>query len=211
MKNNTYIAVIVSLGLMYVEPSLSATNPLSNITNTDGVAYTDQVVSLDWDLSANIVNGTATLDRAYVEAIINTAADRLYTATEGMVRLGKVTVYDKGQYLDNTDHTILNKPGRANAHVNGYMKWRGARDQLFIESNYGNGTSYVNTPEKIGATMVHEMGHYVFGLYDEYREVGRLTGSPSQPQDGDTPRNTLMHNQNLWTNFSRPCKIKNPI
>jgi hypothetical protein len=69
---------------------------------------------------------------------------------------------------------------------------------------------YLNTPEKIGATMVHEMGHYVFGLYDEYREVGRLTGSPSQPQDGDTPRNTLMHNQNLWSNFSTANDYEDP-
>ena len=196
---------------MHVEPSLASNHPLAGITNTDGVTCTDQVLALDWDLNnpptLNIEGTSTLLDRTYITNILNTAADRLYTATEGKIRLCKVSIYDKSQYLDNTDHMILNKPGRANAHINGFMGSRGGRDELFTQNSY----SVAKTPAAIGATMVHEMGHYVFSLYDEYREVGNNdTSSPGSPQDRDTPRNTLMHDQAQFKNFSTESDYSDP-
>ncbi|TXT39644.1 MAG: hypothetical protein FD135_2076 [Comamonadaceae bacterium] len=203
-------AVFTAVSLVCAPSVQSANHPLTNVTYlaASGITQVDQVVAVDWDLSnppTVMIEGVATLlDMAYVYEVMAIASDTLYTMTEGKVRLGKITVYSK-QFLDNADIMILNKNDRANATAAG-LNVNGANVQMFTVSE-GAG----ETTQAMGRTIAHEFGHYLFGLYDEYREAGKMdTSAPSSPQDRDTPRNTIMNNHLQFSTLSAPADYADP-
>lgn len=185
--------------------AFAANHPLTQVQYNEatGITYLDQVVAIDWDINSPptlAIDGVDTLlDRAYIANVMNAASDLLYTMTEGKMRLGKISVYSN-QFLDNADVLIFNKDGRANANING-MNFRGARNQMFT---IGFGTAY--KPAALGQVIAHEYGHYVLGIYDEYREVGQMDiSSPGRPQDRDTEKSTIMKDQHSFSNMSLPA------
>lgn len=188
----------------------SANHPLTQVVYNaaTGTTYIDQVVAVDWDVNNPpmvLIEGVQTpLDMDYLHEVMAITSDTLYTMTEGKFRLGKITVYSK-QFLDNADIIILNQDGRANAHVSG-LNVNGSRTQMFTVSEGAGETTLA-----MGQTIGHEFGHYLFGLYDEYREAGNMdTSEPASPQDRDTPRNTIMHDQSRFRNLSAPSDYADP-
>lgn len=201
MKKLIYLALLWS-SLLLGGAALAGSHPLTKVVfdKTSGTTYIDQVVHIDWDIDnppSLMIEGVSTpLNRAYITSIMQVASDLLYTMTEGRMRLGKISVYGNA-FLDRADMQILNKDGRPNAHIDG-IDVAGMRNQNFTQP-FGEPA----TVTYIGKTIAHEFGHYVFGLLDEYREVGNFkTDDPGSPQDRDTARPTIMNSQMDYSRFS---------
>ncbi len=170
----------------------AAEHPLTKIhyDAQRNVNVLDLVMSIDWDFDAP----PAGRDKAFLEEIIKQSSKSLYTMTEGRQMLGTVYVYKNSQFMDNTDIQYLIRDGRANAHVSGLTHCKGCRNQMFAGTN--------ETAIDHGKTLAHEYGHYVLGLFDEYREQGGTSVDPGSPQDGDTPKNTVMQDQIRFAHLS---------
>lgn len=161
----------------------------------------DFVSNADWDYDANPPTRSTvgpaigqTLDRAFITAAFTQMAKSTFTMTEGRHRVGTVYVYPSSRFGNRVDIKMVSQiAGRSNATVSRYR------------ANSGTSTNYLEaTPEALGKVMAHENGHYVYGLFDEYREVGKAANpnDNSDPADGDTPRDSLMNNQELFSSFS---------
>ena len=177
--------LFAALGLaLFCSTGFTAEHQLTknNYDAARGVHVLDMVMSLDWDID----NPPEGRDKAFILGIAQQASKSLFTMTEGKQMLGKLYVYKNSQFMDNTDIQYLLKNGRANAHISGFQKFKSGHVQQFA----GTG----ETPAEHGKTVAHEFGHYVLGLYDEYREAGGTSTEAGSPQDGDTPRDTMMHN-----------------
>jgi hypothetical protein len=173
-------------------PLLAAEHQMTkvNYDATRNVNVMDLVMSIDWDFD----NPPEGRDKAFIEAIARQASASLFTMTEGRQMLGKVYVYKNSQFMNNTDIQYLQRNGRANAHPAGFTNCQSCRVQQFA----GTGESAVDH----GKTVAHEFGHYILGLMDEYREAGGTSTEPGSPQDGDTPRDSIMHDHLRFTNVS---------
>ena len=158
----------------------------------------DMVVSIDWDVDAP----PAGRDKAFLEGIIRQSSQSLFTMTEGKQMLGTVYVYKNSQFMGNTDVQYLLKDGRANAHPAGFTACKVCRVQQFAGAK--------KTPSEHGKTMAHEFGHYILGLYDEYREAKSTSTRPSSPQSADTPRDSIMQNQLLFSHLSTADDYADP-
>lgn len=150
----------------------------------------DLVMSIDWDFDS----APAGRDKDFIEGIIKQSSQSLFTLTEGRQMLGKVYVYKNSQFMDNTDIQYKLADGRANANLAGIGNCKACRILMFAGTN--------EPVADHGKTVAHEFGHYILGLYDEYREEGGKSTEAGSPQDGDTPRDTIMHNHLAFTNLS---------
>jgi len=96
------------------------------------------------------------------EETFNRTSELLYNSTEGQMQIGEVNVYINDIYaIPIADVWVLEKDGGvANANIEGL----GGIGRILLhqedKDNEYDSKGYV--------TIVHEMGHYVFGLYDEY-------------------------------------------
>ena len=191
-------ALVLSL---FASATQAAEHQLSKIhyDSARNVNVLDMVMSIDWDIDTPPEGR----DKAFLEGILRQSSQSLFTMTEGKQMLGTVYVYKNGQFMGNTDIQYLLKDGRANASVASFITGcKSCRVQQFA----GTG----ETPVDHGKTVAHEFGHYVLGLLDEYREVGGTSTAPSSPQDGDTPRDSIMHNHLGFTNISTTDDYADP-
>lgn len=174
--------------------TFAAEHPLAkmNYDETAKVNTVDLVMSIDWDIN----NPPAGRDKNYIEGILKQTSQSLYAMTEGRLRLGRVSVYSNKQFMDNTDIQYLFKDGRANASISGFNSGKGMAIEMFSET----GENEVDQ----GKTIAHELGHYLLGIFDEYREEGKKSDDPSAPQDGDTPRDTIMQDHLRFETISTP-------
>ena len=205
-----FLSFVLCVNLSIGNTVFAGQHPLTEVVfdKTTGTTYIDQVLHIDWDINnppTLVIEGVSTpLDRTYIRKIMESATDLLYTMTEGKIRLGKISVYSR-QFKDQADIQLLNIDGRPNAHVDG-LDVKGARNQNFTQP-FGAPA----TVDYIGKTMAHEFGHYIFGLLDEYREVGKFdTSDPGSPQDRDTPRLTIMNSQMDFSRFSTATDYTDP-
>lgn len=158
----------------------------------------DLVMSIDWDFD----NPPAGRDKSFLDGIVKQASQSLFTMTEGRQMLGKVYVYKNSQFMDNTDIQYKLADGRANANVAGVSNCKACRILMFAGTN--------ETVDAHGKTVAHEFGHYILGLFDEYREEGGKSTDASSPQDGDTPRNSIMNDHLSFTNLSTSSDYQDP-
>ena len=183
----------------------AAIHPMSGVkTDAPALQTVDLAANVDFDFDASpaaVANGL-TLDRAYVGSVLRSTAQTMFTMTEGRHRVGTVYVYRNNRFGNNVDIKIIGLiGGRSNAHVSGLGK---------TGRTSNNYTAFPNSPpdtaEGLGKTIAHEMAHYIYGLFDEYREEGRAfnPANITSPADDDTPLNTLMHNQAVFAGFSTP-------
>lgn len=117
---------------------------------------------------------TQVLDRAYITSVLRVTAQSKFTMTEGRHRVGTVYVYKNALFGNNVDIRMLNTDGRSAANAPGW----GLR----------NGTSFNHlamdkaheSVDALGKVITHELGHYTYGLFDEYREEGKAL-NPNDP------------------------------
>ena len=157
----------------------AAIHPMSAVRTESATLQTvDLAVNVDFDFDATPVatsNGL-TLDRAYITSVLGFMAQTMFTMTEGRHRVGNVYVYRDSRFGNNVDVKLIGLvAGRSNAHVAGWGK-RGSTSNNYA-SRIG---SDPRTNLAYGQVVAHEMGHYLYALYDEYREQGRAY-NPNRP------------------------------
>ena len=189
--------------------SLAAIHQNSFLKTDSTVLQTiDMTANTDFDFDASpsvTVGAGVALDRAYLTATFASMAQTLFTMTEGRHRVGTVFVYRNNRFGNNVDTKIVAlTKGRSNAHVAGWEK-RGQMSTNYLVDAQDN----VETAKGLGQTIAHENGHYVYGVYDEYREAGKAIdpNDPGAPSQVDTPLDSVMHNQAVFSSFSTPGDI----
>ncbi|MFY9822689.1 MAG: hypothetical protein WAM82_14985 [Thermoanaerobaculia bacterium] len=96
------------------------------------------------------------------------ASKLLYNATNGQVQIGIVRVSKKSSFSNRADFWILPKAGAAYSDV-GAMGRSGFHVTLYRERHRWTNNDGPDSNERGQFGIVHESGHYVFTLYNEYR------------------------------------------
>lgn len=198
----------------------AANNRLSNVVTVNTPAgteeYVDLVVNTDWDYDANVIQvGTGvgdiaprTVDREFIETIIRQTARTLFVMTNGRHRVGKVYIFKNSRFGSDVDIRLLNTPGRSNASVSGWRTDGGFTSNNYLTFQFQGGQLGPELPEATGEVVAHEMGHYIYGLLDEYVEVGNPCKAPAEqggfPCQDDLPKPTAMQDQTRSYRLSLP-------
>lgn len=186
--------------------AVAANHPLAGVADVNTLDY---VVNVDWDFDnppTQLANPSQVLDRNYITSVMRQVAQSKFTMTEGRHRVGTVYVYKNALFGNNVDIRMLNTSGRSAANVAGW----GARNATSF-----NHVTMGSTPETIqglGQVITHELGHYTYGLFDEYREEGKALDpqDPGSPSGVDTPKDSLMHDQYRFASLTLPSDYADP-
>jgi hypothetical protein len=182
------LTLALSLALAMPLAGQAADHSLTGVSSHNaqsGVSTLNFVMSLNWNLANPPTKGR---DKTYVRDVLKQFARSLYTMTEGKHQIGTVYVYDKSQFLKRADIQFLDREGRAQANTSG---WKQRSSEIEIFTVY---KSTAETTAEIGKTLAHEMGHYGYGLLDEYDDEDKKSSKDlGNPLAGDTPRNTIMN------------------
>ncbi|MDH4418651.1 MAG: VWA domain-containing protein [Acidovorax sp.] len=202
-------AVALALAVNFAMPPAWMTAQAANhqLTHVRDVNIVDYVVNVDWDFDnppSQVGNAAQRLDRAYITEVIRVMARSKFTATEGRHRVGHVFVYKNGKFGNNVDIRLLNSEGRSSANVSGWGS-RGA-----TSNNHLGFQGTFESVDALGKVINHELGHYTYGLYDEYVEEGAplKTDDPGSPSGRDTPKNTAMNNHLQFVTLSTPADYR---
>ncbi|HRK39068.1 MAG TPA: vWA domain-containing protein [Burkholderiaceae bacterium] len=204
-RRSLALALMTALAVPFNPMAVAANHPLTAVADVNTIDY---VVNVDWDFDSpppQVSNPSQILDRAYITSVLRVMAQSKFTMTEGRHKVGTVYVYKNALFGNNVDIRMLNTDGRSAANAPGW--------------NMRNGTSFnhlamSNRPESIdelGKVITHELGHYTYGLFDEYREDGKALdpNDPSSPSGVDTPKNTIMNNHLSFVSLSTPADYAN--
>ncbi len=209
-RNAVQKAVVYALmGALTLPVNLNAVAASHALTAVADVNTVDYVVNVDWDYDnppkqAN--NPSQTLDRDYITAVLRVTAQSIFTMTEGRHRIGNVFVYRNKQFGQNVNIQMINTDDRSAANVAGF----GTRNASSF-----NHLSFQKSPESIdalGKVIAHELGHYTYGLLDEYVEANKPLDlrDPGSPSGVDTPKNSIMNDHLGFLSLSTPADYTNP-
>lgn len=200
--NRAVACTLITALTLPVNTQVSAANhPLTAVPDVNTVDY---VLNVDWDFDSpptHVLNSSEVLNRAYIERVVRVFAQSLFTMTEGRHRVGNVFVYRNKQFGNNVDIQLLNTQGRSAANVSG---WGKRNESTFNHLAFSGAPESVNA---LGKVVAHELGHYTYGLYDEYVEAG----SPLNPQDPGAPsgvdnaKNSIMNDHLSFVSLSTPA------
>jgi hypothetical protein len=117
----------------------------------------------DWSLSDDYYNK---LDSGFKEA-----SKLLYNATDGQVRFNKIAIYDNRDNYRGSDIVLFKATDQNNARVDGIdynnallpskLKLNMHQKQFYKPYHEPNQNNWYHS-------LIHEFGHYSFGMYDEY-------------------------------------------
>ncbi len=103
--------------------------------------------------------------------LFNAGSKLLYDATEKQLQLGTVTFTTCRQLKEKADVWVLKDSSGARAHLRGLGK-----DGLHVTISQTHKSISGKARGQFG--LVHEMGHYLFGILDEYKGyIGDVKGS----------------------------------
>ncbi|XOF33792.1 MAG: choice-of-anchor X domain-containing protein [Candidatus Electrothrix sp. YB6] len=159
-----------------------------------GTTVFDMVISL-------YNNPTIPGEQQPYEKIIRFWADAVYEQSNGAFKLGKIRIFRNGLYGSLAD-VVWNNSEWPRAYPSGFgvMQLPIIFGDIFPDG-CGSGCDYdflesATHQRGGGYTLAHEFGHYVLGLYDEYRGSAGTSPWISTPLAGDTPVvPSIMHNQ----------------
>lgn len=183
----------------------AANHPYSQMATINNIEFT---ANLDWDpdsppsvtgrtLDSGEATTTKVLDKAYIKSVLDSMAQTMFTMTEGKHRVSKIYIYKNSRYGNNVDIRLLKGQDTSSANAGGF-----GRNGL-TSFNYAiQGPNLLETEKGYGQVIAHEMGHYFYGLYDEYAQ-GNGT-ELVQPRATDNAKNTLMHDQYRFATLSTP-------
>jgi uncharacterized protein YegL len=140
-------------------------------------------------------NDSGTEEQTDYENIIRRWADAVYEESNGAHKLGKVRIFRNGKMSSSAD-VVWNDREWPRANVSGFGTSGLCITFGDIFPN-GSGTSdydMLANPEGAGYTLGHEWGHYVYGLYDEYKGKNATSSRITAPLSGDTPATPAIMN-----------------
>ena len=123
----------------------------------------------------------STTDPNTISYWFNEASKKLWNATEGHLRIGTLYIYNKTQVgREDMDLSFVTGPEYAWAYVNGL-----GVSGLRMEFGMSYDGSQFRIPSRfIQSSLVHEFGHYGFGLWDEYLGHIRRVSLGRNPSTG---------------------------
>ncbi len=166
------------------------------------------------DLTIGLYRNPNSQERAIYEEMIRYLADALFEMSNGAHKLRTVRIYPNSQ---SQKDVIWRERCWPNASISGYGRSQdGSRIQMCDIFDFGSGSyNYLQNRrawEDAGYTIAHEMGHYLYSLYDEYRSNRQCDWArePDVPCRDDIPVSpSVMHSQwnatggqYSWLNFS---------
>lgn len=178
---------------------------IENYSNVRDVLNSTTEQVLDLTISLYIPWADITDDiRTEYETAIESYADGIYQITNGGHRLGKVRIFCDSKFNNLTD-IIWIENGRANAHINGFRTINGRRIQMSDNFSWramrGGNASML---ERVGYTLAHESGHYIYSVYDEYvLNTGDVAVIPSIMNN----QSNAINGNHQWLNFSTSINI----
>jgi calcium-activated chloride channel regulator 4 len=138
------------------------------------------------DVSVSIYKPVTTAEaRKQYEDLFALFADGIFEVTNGAHKLRNINIYDNGRFSDRADIQWIQFEGQPRASTNAY----GRGTVHMGDAIFDQQTTYTN-PDNLGVyvtTLVHEWGHYFYGMLDEYRKEGSTSTDPGSPQANDTP------------------------
>ncbi|MFG5409018.1 choice-of-anchor X domain-containing protein [Piscinibacter sakaiensis] len=190
----------LALCLQPVQPLLAANHPNSRVVGTNVINLTANV---DWDYDAappmQAGTGGVRLTKDVLRnKILRETARSVFLMTEGRHRVGTIYVYKNGRFGRNVDIQIINKADRSYANAAKWQKAEGSSyNFLAMDGRAENLRNYARV-------IAHELGHYVYGFADEYREEGKAQdpSAPFSPAGNDYTRATIMHDHESFTRLS---------
>jgi hypothetical protein len=212
-----WAVLLICLGQM-VFPFFSAVaniHPLAGVTdkNTAGIQDIDITISLDWDPA--VVAGNEANPRGYTKAefqdVIESYAQSVFAMTNGRHRIRNVYVFTKKAYWDLVDVRIIStQAGRCGAHVSYWKKVSGSIE-IYVYENYDKQKNEWAFNQYPGPVLAHECGHYIYGVFDEYREMGEKGKTIAQlkkendlswpAKDDDGTQQSIMNGHDLYPNW----------
>ena len=160
----------------------------------------DVVISLHNDPSGDDDpdKDTGSEDQTKYEKVIRFWADGIYEQSNGAHKLGKVRIFRNGQQSSKAD-VVWNASEWPRANVSGFgVDGRRITFGDVFPGGCGTGCNLnmLSDPKGAGYTLAHEWGHYVYGLYDEYKGSSATSAYITSPLSGDTPVTpSIMHSQ----------------
>lgn len=131
--------------------------------STTSINILDFVVSLHKTPSSQA-------ERDRYRKVLEYFADAVYEATEGKIRVGNIYIYTDYRFASKAD-ILWRNSGWPNSFISAYDKLEGQHINMF--DVFGETFDITKDDDKeyrkAGYTIAHELGHYAFGLYDEYK------------------------------------------
>lgn len=158
--------LVITMWQMLDNKSVSAAPLAGSGKYNDGNPDTvDMSVLFMFDANPNFSPNTAW------EGAFTRASELLYNATDGQMQLGELSFYNAcPQMIDKADIKIHGGGGLGQARGGGYA----VMGQLGIAVDLYDKPETENTQGNQGhVTIVHELSHYILGLYDEYWDMSQ--------------------------------------
>lgn len=151
---------------------IASEKELATAMATSSKVVFDITISLDanpqGDDDSTADNGANDTEQRAYEERIKEFANAVYQSTNGVHKIGKVTIFRKGAFANLADvkwneDCVDNEGPRANTSGFGV-----AGKRIWMCTNWPGASTLMSTPKGGGYTLAHEWGHYAYGLYDEY-------------------------------------------
>jgi Mg-chelatase subunit ChlD len=130
-----------------------------------------------FDISISVRFDATDAQLTEFENTFEAASQLLYDATDGQHQFGEILVCNDSRGGRSADIWIQPGGGRAHAHIEGLGE-ENEHVTLYAQDDFGD-NGVANTPT--GTTIVHEWGHYAYGIYDEYIGPNGNTAECQQP------------------------------
>ena len=161
---------------------------------------------------------SGSIEQDTYEKIFQFMADAIYESTERKHKLRTIRIFKNGDRMEDADIQWIEKRRKISADVNG-AGWLGGHIRMadiFVNGKESaNGmfedANLLDDREGAGYTLAHEMGHYFYGVFDEY-----VTDDCGVKDEMAVPK-TIMNSQwsakggnYEWLNYSIAYQSGNP-
>ncbi|MDA8125304.1 MAG: hypothetical protein M0009_08975 [Deltaproteobacteria bacterium] len=195
-------------------PAIANIHPLAGISDKDettGIQELDITMSLDWD-PATVTGAEADprgLTKAELEAAIKSYARSVFGMTNGLHRIRNVYVFPKKGYWDMANVRYISQTaGTSAANVSAWKKKQGDIN-MYVYETFADGVW--TKDDSPGPVLAHECGHYIYGVFDEYKDYGTKAktiaeleeendlGTPAKDDDGT--QQSIMNEHATYPNW----------
>ncbi len=182
------LTMAITMSLLFAPLAMAGSSSLTKWDSSTGKF--DLVISLAWSPTSG--------DKTKLETVFKLYAEDVYRMTEGKHSLNNLYVYTpdaitgKPRMWSKADIRFKNKMDAANANINGLFLSGG---RIYVDDD-------LSDLDEVGHALAHEMGHYAYGLYDEYKANQNMETVDGFPHSNDTPKSTLMASHWAQQQFS---------
>lgn len=165
------------------------------------------------DIAIGLYRNPTPDQRPMYEEIIRHLADAIFEMSNGVHKIRTVRIYPNDSGREKRDIVWVEQCW-PNAHPSAFGQTWGRILMCDIFNTNPNNPAknfrFINNPKAAGYTIAHEMGHYYYGLYDEYRNLQRSCDVSYMPCKDDVPVQLSVMNSQWnatggdyrWLNFS---------